>query len=356
MAKIVPRDGPPIVGEYLKVRQAEARLVKLQEFGGTILSDAMQLRYVRNVAYKLTDKFFYNSRDLVIYQDMVRMYQLLLVCAPILQKLPLSTRFDWHNGHILSWFRRFSGGSVKRCFYAPYQFPRELDTAKMVRHLRTHFRITDRGFIQEAVELYECYYGCTTVCGKLAAKMFDPIMLAPLQPGFALRVGTTFHRLEKSGFPGCVNLKQDKAIILDYCFSLVSGKKRRPAEVMLTTACLRTFKEKAKSVIDSDDSLSKKFGALSSLIAAFTPVTMFAYSAQPQILELRNHLRSKLRMVPLTENMDFRPLPNILHNAFLQKSSTRLHFPQPNFFYSPAMVGEKQFMVYLSPYREEGYS
>lgn len=339
---------------YSQVRRAQAAIADFHHFGDGDLSRYLGRPAFEEMAGRLAQKFFHHSKELAMFNHVQELFMLFLVMAPIFQRSPYSTKLDWHTGHVLGWFRTYCAGPPHRVFAAIREVPRQFDPDKLTANL-TALGVRDGEFIALLIDHYRRSYGESTVRGRLANALFDPIMLFGDRQGFELRVANRLYRVEKGPFTGSVDLRKTDLKVGDYLVKVASndkGKSGSHLEIDMTDDVMKTFRTAVKNIVGGNANPSYKLHLIRREIIDFTERVRFARSAQPEMMELKHWLASKVR--GLAGNIrEFNGLPNELMYQWHQRLDSRLHLSHPNFFLDPKTVTEEVYMTFFSPYREE---
>jgi hypothetical protein len=389
MAKLLPLI-PAIVANcaYSRLRYLLAGIARCLRFMEKELVEVMNGTPCVTMAHRAAEKYFYLSRTSAVYGDMVIMFQALFTVAPVLQRLKGSMGFDWHHGHVLTWFRTNTAMNIGRWYFGCQELSRVPDPVVLRENLH-HLRIYDGKFADTLEMLMRCYYGRNSVTGKLAACLFDPIMFCRLGDHHTLRVGNKLYRLERQGFPGCVDLRTESAIVLGYSLrrkdwlerfplseklNAQKGKAKRRQqvrvirrgmlEIAISGELIDAFKAKAVAIINCSASIEYRIHELDSLMVSFLASVRYARTGFDQVLHLSRWLANNMK--PLHAAVDRRkkfnrrkppvqvpPFHKILLSRFQSNLDTRRYYPRPNFFYDPQEHPEELFLQFFSPYREE---
>jgi hypothetical protein len=380
MAKLLPII-PPGDGfnMYLRLRYLLAGIARCLFFYDKELVEIMQSAPCRNFSARCTEHYFHESRSAAIYDDMTLLFQSLITIAPILQQQQNSMGFDWHHGHVLTWFRVNTAAHVGRHFLSVEEHPRVHDSLVLRENLNI-LNIHDSRFVDTLEMLFRAYYGRPSLTGKLANTLFDPIMLSHLGDRETLRVGNRLFRMEKRAFHGCIDLCEDSAVVLAYRIKRIetqekvtSGGKRSSAkpktvthrmlEITIDERHIGEFRQFVKTVTNSGLSLKYKIAVLDRRVGAFVHSVRYARNGFEQVLSLSRWLR--YRLAPLCTEAErkarIKPdylydlvhrLPDIMVNKFMMSSDYRRYYRRPSFFYDPREHDELTLINFLSPYRE----
>lgn len=335
---------------YPLVRRAQAAIAGYRHFGDGDLCRYLERDSFRVMATRLTDHFFHRSVGLALYEQVCAIYLCLLVMASILQRLPLSAKFDWHRGHMVSFFRMNAGGRIKRYHVATRTVERSYRPDELRANLGL-LGIHDAGMVAVLLDLYRRHAGGLTLKDQLAHQLFDPILMMTSKEGFELRHGNRFHRIEKSPFAGSVDLRREPATVLDYRIMSHEHSGGRHLEIMIADHVLGAFRQNVKGILGSSAPPARKVMLVDGRVRDFVESARWARSAKGQVDELRRWLGDKLR--PLSGTMpEVRHVANLLPTLWCQRAEHRLFFKAPNFFLDPKIVDEKTYRTFFSPYRE----
>jgi hypothetical protein len=333
------------------LRRAQAAIAGYLNYGNGDLSKYLEREPFADTAEACARHFFPKSHGMVAFPQIIELMLTLLIMAPVLQRLPLSFRFDWHSGHLVSWFRVHCSGRRQRFYFACREVPRQFDPDKLHRNL-ARLHIHDEPFIEHLADLYRRHYGGTTLKAALAHQLFDPIMLLEERQGYELRYGTKFYRLEQQSFSGSIDIRREPAAV--GCFQLQSRMQnsRHFLEVSLNQDCIGTFRKRTQGIIGSKTSPDFKIEQLESVIREFVEDTRHARSAFPQVQELRHWMRGKTRSLSGTKR-EAAELPYLLQEMWACRVDHRLFLKKPNFFLDPGEIKDQAvYRTFFSPYRE----
>jgi len=332
------------------VRRAQASIASYLHFGGGDLTKFLDRDAFQVMAARLANRYFHMSRDLAIHAQVVELYHSLLIMAPILQRLPLSCKIDWHRGHILGHFRRNASGRIGRFHVAIREVARDYQPGLLAANLEA-IGIHDADMSAVLLDQYRRHAGGKALKDQLAHQLFDPILMATMKDGYELRHCNRLLRLERARFEGSVDLRTKSVDVLDFSLKSVEHRGGRHLEISISDACLSGFRQQVGSVIASASSPGFKLAAVENLLRDLVERTRPARSALPQIQELRIWLAAKLRSLSGTSTAA-KVLPHLLVNQWLQRNDSRLYLKSPTFFLSPSTVDEKTYLTFFSPYRE----
>lgn len=335
---------------YHLVRRAQMVIASYLHFGNGDLSKYLDREAFRELASRLAAHYFHRSKELTIYKQMVELYHAILIMAPILQRLSLSSRYDWHRGHVLSFIRRNASGRIGRYHAAIREVKRSYHPELLAANLEL-IGIHDIDMVAVLKDLYRRHAAGGTVRDLLAHQLFDPILMMSQKQGFELRYGNRLLRLEQTSFDGSIDLRRLSVIILDFRIKSIEHKGGRHSEICISEECLALFRERINRVIASSTAPEFKLITVERHLRDFVERTRHARSALPQLKELKIWLSNKLRSLAGTKpaaNM----LPNLLINLWLQRTDSNLYLKKPTFFLDPSAIDEKTYMTFFSPYRE----
>jgi hypothetical protein len=334
---------------YHAVRRAQGSIAQYCHFRDGDLSRYLSRDSFATVAGRLADKYFHKSRGMAIWEMATEIYHVLLIMAPIVQRLQLSTKYDWHRGHVLSWFRVQCSNRRKR-----YHAVREIERAFQPDLLGTNLAqlgVHDSAMMETILELYRRHCGGRTLKDLLAHQLFDPIIMMNVREGYELRHGNRLYRLEKDQFAGSVDIRTQLVSILDFSLTSSAHKTGRFLEVRMADVVLKQFQDAIKSILDMPAAPQFKLQRIEVRIRDLVERTRPARSAWPQVLELKRWLGHKLQKLAGTVP-EAKLLPHLLANLWLQRSDHRLHLKSPSFFYDISKYDEKTYLMFFSPYRE----
>ncbi|NTV48724.1 MAG: hypothetical protein HGB32_14990 [Geobacteraceae bacterium] len=333
---------------HLVVR-AQSSIASYLHFGNGDLSKFLERDSFLAIATRLTDHFFHRSAALAIHAQVVDLYLALLIMAPILQRLPLSAKFDWHRGHLTGFFRSHVNGRKKRYHFASRTVNRTYSPEDLVANL-DRLGVHDAGIVALLLDLYRRHAGGTALKDLLAHQLFDPILMSTLKQGYELRHGNRFFRLEKAPFPGSIDLRREAVTLLDFQMFSVEHTGGHHLEIFIAENSLAEFRENVTSLLGSATDPEYKAKRIETYIRDLVERTRPARSALPQLLELKLWLITKLRKLA-GNSPEVMILPHLLVNLWLQRSDSRLYLKDPNFFLNSSH-SEKTFVTFFSPYRE----
>lgn len=335
---------------YHLLRRAQAAIASYLHYGTGDLSKYLDRDAFHVMVDRLANHFFYRSTDLAIHAQVVELYHALLILAPVIQRLPLSSKFDWHRGHVLGFIRRNASGRIGRFHVAIREVERRYQPDLLAANLE-QIGIHDANMVEMLLDLYRRHAGGTALKDLLAHQLFDPIMMVSQKQGFELQHGNRFLRMERTSFEGSVDLRTRSVTLLDFSIRSVSHRGGRHLEIGISEECLSGFRQKISDVISSAASPEFKLTHIERHLRDFVERTRSARSALPQILELRTWLANKLRGLAGTSKVAM-VLPNLLVNQWLQRNDSRLYLKSPTFFLDPSTIDEKTYVTFFSPYRE----
>ncbi len=338
--------------DYDLVTRSQAEIGCIQHFKSGRLSRYLEALSFNNMGYGLAEKNFNKSQDLAIYNHAARLYRALLIIAPILQRQPLSVRFDWQPGHVLSHFRIFTKGNIKRFNFGVRCIERSYQPELLIANL-DRMGIHDQDYIEELVELYDRYNlgSGRTLQHKLADLIFDPVMLYDIRNGFELRNGNIMYRLEKQPFDGSVDIRKNWVTLQQYSIrSFDNSKGGRHLEILLSDEYLEAVRTRFKDALSSHMSAHNKVRYLFRIVFDVVHVARWARSADSQMIELRRVLTRGVSSLAGTTPAVLR-IPNRLYTLWLEQLDTRLLIKVPNFFLYPDRVEKEVYMNFFNPFR-----
>lgn len=336
---------------YQAVRRTQATIAAALHFNKGDLSKLLERETFQIMAHRLATQFFHKSADCALFDMAQELYLGLLIMAPLLQRLPSSTKCDWHRGHLLGWIRRNASGTVKRYYFGIRTIERTYDPTRLRANLES-MGCHDTSMIEFLLELYRQHYGGNTLRSRLAHQLFDPIMLFDQKQGFELRHGNCLIRLEKAPFVGCVDLRQESATLLDYRIQLEPHRGGQHLLISIDDGLLADFRNSVKALMHAGMSPERKLELVDARINDLTERVRQARSAKPQILKLKRWLRDTLRRLAGTK-AEANLLPDIFMNRWLQRADHRLYLSGTSFYFTPHKIDEKTFRSFFSPYREQ---
>jgi len=332
------------------VRRAQASIAAFLHFGNGDLFKYLERDSFQTMANKLADHYFHRSTALAIHAQVKELYLTLLILAPILQRLPLSSKFDWHRGHVLGHFRRNASGKIGRYHVSIREVIRAYQPDLLAANLEA-IGIHDAGMVAVLQDLYRRHAGGSVLKDLLAHQLFDPILMASQKQGFELRFGNRLLRMEKSAFESSVDLRNQDFTVLDFCIRSLEHRGGRHLEITISEKCFSEFRQRIKAVIASSASPEYKLTIIENRLRDFVERTRHARSALPQVQELKIWLANKLRGLAGTSK-EATVLPNLLVNLWLQRVDSSLYLKSPTFFLDPTTIEEKTYLSFFSPYRE----
>lgn len=335
---------------YHRVRRAQARIAAYRNFGDGDLAMYLERESFDTVAERLAKHYFHKSVGRAIYDQAKELFKISMIMAPILQRIQYSSKYDWHRGHVLSWFRCNISSRRKRYHlsildnnrnYQPEQFSARLEA----------LCLRDTFMVQVLNDIYRRHAGGSTLKDHLAHQIFDPIIFTNADDNFLLRHGTHTYRMDNARSDGSVDLRVKSAVILDYRIKSVKRAERYHLEINISDACLQEFQADIKGLLKFRCEPSVKVELIKNTIRNFVERTRSARSAFLQIQQLQQWLADKLK--PLSANTaEAAVLPNILVNCWLSRVDGKLYLKSPNLFFDPSKHDENTFMTFFSPYRE----
>lgn len=337
--------------DYINLRKKQAKIVQYQIFDNGILFNYLQQKEFENFARLLADKYFHKSKDLIIFENVLELYNFYLVIAPILQRIVYSFKLDWNRSHFLSLLRKNLAFNVNRKFLRVRQLERQVDPEILELNLR-ELGIKDKPFIDVAKDLFLRNYNTIGVRGKLANCIFDPIMFLFKRDEFEIRRGNELLKLEKRPFKNSIDIDLESVCFWDYEIKRQKDKKARKGylEIKIRPEVIRDFKENMKNIIKSDVTVARKIVLLNQRCDAFIENHKYTKDAFDQINELKNWLNRRVKGIAGT---DKRVKPAVdLTKRYIEKKDTKLRFKKPNFFWNYREYDQKQYINFFSPYRE----
>jgi len=336
---------------YHLVRRAQASIAAYQNFGNGDLSKFLERDSFLYMAERLADHYFYRSKGLVIHGQVKELYLAHLIMAAIIQRLPLSAKYDWHRGHLLSWFRCHANERRKHYHFSVRTITRNYQPDEL-RDGLVRLGIHDAAFVAFMMDIYRRHAGGTALKDKLAHQLFDPILLHGNKMGHELRFGNCLFKLEKRPFDGSSDLRSCWVSLLNY--SVHSEEHQgsgRHLEIVLSDGTINNFRERVKQALELSASTEYKVQLLEHRIRDFVEHARWARSAEPQAEELRRWLNDKLR--PLAGTLPAaKPLASLVLNLWYQRADHQLYLKAPSFFFDPKQIDEKTYTSFFSPYRE----
>jgi len=332
------------------VRRSQASIAGYRHFDNGDLAKFLERNSFQFFAAKLADHYFHRSKGLVIYEQAKDGFLANLIMAPILQRLPLSCKFDWHRGHLLSWFRCHVNGRMRQYHYGSRNIARTYQPDYLLVGLE-QLGIHDATFVEFIMDIYRRHAGGVALKDHLAHQLFDPILLAGVKEGHELRFANRLYRLEKNPFDGSRDLRSSWAALLEFTIHSAEHQGGRHLEIALSDETIAGFREKVKWVLELSAEPHYKAQLIENRIRDFVEHARWARSAEPQIEELRRWLNDKLR--PLAGILpECRHLANMLLSLWYQRSDHQLYIKVPNFFLDAKAIDEKTYLNLFSPYRE----
>jgi hypothetical protein len=379
---------------YYQLSRLLARQVRIGEFHGRELYDAMQRPAVRLIAELAVKKYFNRGEDsMKVKKDMRLMYQALLVMAPILQRIPRSLHLDQHRGHVLTWLRVYAGGNARRRFVSVEEVKRIHKPAMLIKRLE-RLGIHDRTFCKVLAALYRAYYWRDTVAGSLARIIFDAVMIEVPRDRHVLRIGNCIYTLHKQGGSKTVNMNKVPFVIFDYAVRYDPAADKNKMTITLSPAAVASFKKKIRGVMARQADPKYKIEEIEEAIEKFSERSKWAKDTWDAIIELRDWLwktmqplatpqtdtktpkvsqkhpreetakgrekahaamKKELKAEAAALKVDISHVPNTIVNKWKQKrvKITGLIRARNNVLYDlDRSVDRKDFMNFLSPYRE----
>jgi hypothetical protein len=335
---------------YNLVRRGQAAIANYQQFSTGDLTKYLDRDAFQVMAERLADQYFRKSAGLALHENVVTLYQLLLVMAPILQRLPFSFKFDWHCGHLLGFVRCNANGKVGRFHAAIRESERQYQPRKLAANLEA-LGVHDDWLVEILQDLYRRHYGGATLQHQLAHQLFDPILLVSERQGYELRYSNQLLCLEKHPFNGSIDLRCEPLMLLDFSVRSEQHHGGRHLEIYISEKCLSEFRVNVTQILESKAAPEYKLNVIKDKVQDFVERTRSARSALQQITELKIWLSNKLRRLAGTVP-EAGALPNLLVNIWLQKVDSTLYVKRPNFFLDSKEITEKVYRTFFSPYRE----
>lgn len=333
------------------VRRAQSTIAIYQNFDGGDLAQYLERASFETMAARLTKHFFPNVTEQAVNKLVIDLYTSQLIMAPILQRLPLSAKFDWHRGHLLSFLRMNTCRRRGRFHVAVREVPR-MYQPDVLAHVLSLVGIRDSLMVEVLLDLHRRHAGGITLKDHLAYQIFDPLLLSTKKEGFELRHGNHLIRLEKEAFLGSRDLRQEALELLDFQIRSVQHKEGAFLEIRVSQRCLNLFREQIKTLLNTPAEPVFKIRKIEDCIRNLVEQTRHARSAFEQLQELRQWLANKLQPLAGTHS-EVKLLPQLLVNKWLQRSDFSLFVKSPNFFFDPTQHNEKTFTTFFSPYREK---
>lgn len=334
---------------YKVVRRSQERIASYRHFGHGDLSRYLESDAFEIMATRLTGHYFHRSKELGIYNQAKDLYVAVLIMAPILQRLPLSAKFDWHQGHVTSFVRRLISKNVNRCHFRSREIPRRYVPDLLIENLEG-LGIHDTAMIDVLQDLHRCHAGGTTLRHLLAHQIFDPLFLLNVREGHELRFGNKLFRLERDSFEGSIDLRSKRATLLNFVIS-VREDGQRHLEIIISPQVLGAFQERIGQLLNSCLDPKAKIRLIQAAIHDLTESTRPARTARDQIKEVKIWLANKLRPLSATAP-EAKTLPDILMNQWLLRVDSKCYFKKPTFFFDREAVDETLYRSFFSPYRE----
>jgi hypothetical protein len=335
---------------YHLVRRSQANIATYLHFGTGDLEKYLERDSFLILSKKLANHYFHRSKGLAIHEQVKDIYLAHLIMAPILQRLPLSFKYDWHRGHLLSWFRRGANGRIRRFHFASRIITRSYKPDDLYVGLE-QLGIHDAVFSEFLLDIYRRHAGGTALKDHLAHQLFDPILLAGVKEGYELRFGNCLYRLEKSPFEGSSDLRISWEQVLEFEINSEEHQGGRHLDILLTDDTVAKFRSSIKGIFELSSTPQYKAKLIDNCIRDFVEHARWARSAKPQIEELQRWLRDKLRRLSGTRP-ECKHLGNLLLNLWLQRVDYQLYLKALNFFLNPKTISEKTYLTFFSPYRE----
>lgn len=358
-------DGKRIIeDDYWQLRRLQASIVKKLGFRHGELLEALQKPAVDTYARKLRRHYFSRSKDLEIYGNILDLYRIYLLLSPIIQRQPYSMRIDAHRGHALTWMRGYANSKVGRFWYDYWSEPRELDYDRLRTNL-IRAGVTDRPFLDHLEEPFFTSYTRPTWEGDLARLIFDPFMfLQTRERGSALlRIGSVIHRLEKSRFPGAIDLRERPGEFWDYSVQYNRVKKETTpgktlmsgvVDIWISERRINELKTELSEILASKNVPRFKVGKMVAACTGFIEETKYAKSAFDQILGLRRWITEKTKKLKATEKSAGKVGEALAAEWCKKQTFSKAWRSQRNFFFVPdtRKPPATVFMQFFNPKRE----
>lgn len=335
---------------YHLVRRAQTNIAGYRHFHNGDLIKYQDRDSFQVMADRLLDKYFSKSRDLQISAQIKDIYLCLLIMSPVLQRLPLSHKFDWHRGHLMGFVRLNASRKIGRFHASVREVERRYLPDTLAANLE-NLGIHDAGMVAVLMDLYRRHCGGTALKDQLANLLFDPIMLSSEKHGYELRYGNRLYRFEKYSHEGSIDLRRASMKLLDFEIKSTEHKGGRHLEIYIAEPCIASFRQQVNSILQCAAPPSYKVQLIAMKIRDFVERIRSARSAKLQILDLKRWLANRLRSLAATDK-EAKQLPELLVNLWLQRCDHRLYLKAHNFFMDPFSIDEKTYLNFYSPYRE----
>lgn len=335
---------------YHQVRRAQGLIASYRNFQAGDLAQYLERDTFNQMADRLSSHYFLRSKGLLIFEQVKELYLSLLVLAPVLQRLPLSYKFDWHRGHLLSFLRIQSGGRIGRHHVAVRHVERIYAPDQLATNM-AELGIHDAVMTAVVRDIYRRHACGKTLKDKLANQLFDPMLMIKERYGFEFRFANQLIRMEKEPFAGSTDLRRDRLTLLDFEVKSVVHRGRRALEILVSDDYVRQFRTQVDSILNSRSDPEYKLLVVDNIMRDFIERTRSARSGLNQMQELKVWLTNSLRRLSATLPAA-KELPNRFINLWLQRVDSRLHLKKPNFFLDPYDVPENTYRTFFSPFRE----
>ncbi|ADD67335.1 hypothetical protein Dacet_0537 [Denitrovibrio acetiphilus DSM 12809] len=334
---------------YYLVRRAQLRIVMRTYFRNGELYDIMNRSAFKQTAEKLTDKYFHRS-GATVYDEVKELYQLYLALAPSMQKIKNSFKVDWTKGHAISWLRRLFNGRVRHWYYIHAEYERKHDPEQLLRSFRDH-GITDKRFLDEAMEKYLCFWASEGLKGSLANCIFDPFIYRVKDTG--IRIGNSVIETSKHKLDGYYNIFEKPIEIMGYHVVVYEKSGRTHINVTIRQSVIDDFKKRCEIIISTRTSPQYKLVQLASLVSQLLETAKYAKDSFYQIRGLQLWTDKKFRKLSGTEKK-FKAIISMMTTRFIEKVVSKYTYQRTNFFWDKNHndIPEKTFQIYFSPYRE----
>jgi hypothetical protein len=335
---------------YYLVRRAQARIAAYRNFGDGDLAMFLERKSFDTMAERMAAHFFHKSADLAIYDQVKELFKVAMIMAPILQRIPYSSKVDWHRGHVMSWFRCNISIRRMRFHLSIKDTSRVYDPERLSARLEA-LGIRDALMVEVLKDIYRRHAGGTTLRDILAHQIFDPILFTNDNDDFQLRHGAHVFQMDKARSDASIDLRVKSATVLDYRIKTVKKDERYHLDIKISDACLKEFQDDIKYILKLTSTPTEKVERIENKIRNLVERTRSARSALPQIERLKLWLSAKLK--PLSANTaEAAVLPNVLVNWWLGRVDSKLYVKSPNMFFDPSQYDEKTFVTFFSPFRE----
>jgi len=340
---------------YINLRKKQAFLARLQVYRDKDLVSFFEHDLTENYARFLAEKYFPQSMDGVVFDDIVLLYKLFLVLSPISQKQKYGYKVDMTEGVFQSWLRKNVNKRTARFHISVTELKRELVSEKLEDGFRKA-RIEAPEFFKIAEEAFQISYSNEALRGSLANRIFDPFMFFEKGDGYCQRKGNFIYRLEKNSFPGSVDLTHKRVRVGRYLIKLDKTKagERSYLHMESIPEIRDEFKKNISSVLRSKVAIDRKLNVCRVLISDFTESIKYAKTDIGNISVLSDWLRKNETVKKLAyTRKDFMNLGDLLKSQYESKNTgNMMFFPKRNFFWNIKEVKEAQYRHFFSPYTE----